>query len=265
MRFQRPNVGLIASSFREALETAIEDERRIDDLTSLPNERALDAELLSLAESKEPFWAAFVEIDRFKAINDEFGYEPANGMIKAVARELYTAESRFANGATAFRAHGDEFYILGKIRQASAGDEGRVIDTNDADVSSALEAIKDCIKSVRLHVANAANHMKCQVSIGWLMSSELSGTNVKAIKKSLEAAVDKAKRDGRDRVVRFDGSIAKPRTFNQRDTCAECKSSFSVDIPTENNREGQSLLCPNCGKELPRTPVPNPPPEERRV
>ncbi len=245
---------------RRALVAAIEADQKIDILTDLPNEIALKEELARLVDTGERFWVAFVEIDRFKSVNDEFGYDAANEMLVAVSRELRSAEERFAHGATAFRAHGDEFYILGMTKQTSAGKPSHVEATPEM-VHKGLDAFRECIKNSHKVVEKIAKPMACTVSIGWLLSSDMATKKPTSILKTLEIVVSEAKRGGRDKVVRFDDSMKKNLLFTQRGTCTACYSAFSVDIPREKNLPERKLQCPNCGAEMNRDPMPDLPPE----
>jgi diguanylate cyclase (GGDEF)-like protein len=83
-----------------------------DDITGMPGRglllRALDKRLAS----GRPFALACVDFDGLKAVNDDFGYDAGNGLIRAVAG---TAASLLRPGETVGRLHGrggDEFVCL---------------------------------------------------------------------------------------------------------------------------------------------------------
>lgn len=63
-----------------------------DPLTGLPNRRALMLELTRLFSLSEraghPVLIAFVDLDGFKAINDEHGHEAGDRLLTAMARQL---------------------------------------------------------------------------------------------------------------------------------------------------------------------------------
>jgi diguanylate cyclase len=74
-----------------ALETYVL-EARTDALTGLPNRRGLDAELTSHADDFRrqgtPFSIVLLDLDRFKRINDQFGYEFGDEVLRGIARLL---------------------------------------------------------------------------------------------------------------------------------------------------------------------------------
>ncbi|MBU3621573.1 GGDEF domain-containing protein [Polynucleobacter sp. CS-Odin-A6] len=85
----------------------------IDALTGLPNRRLLDDRLnqiiLNNKRWKSYSAAIFVDIDRFKAINDTYGHEAGDALLIGVASRL-TACIRASD--TVARYGGDEFVVL---------------------------------------------------------------------------------------------------------------------------------------------------------
>jgi diguanylate cyclase len=93
-------------------------ETRTDALTGLPNRRALDAELTSLFDDfrrhAAPVSIVLLDLDRFKRINDEFGYEFGDEMLRGIAGAL----QRSLHGMqTVSRIGGEEFLVTlpGKV------------------------------------------------------------------------------------------------------------------------------------------------------
>jgi len=94
----------------------IEDLRRsalLDPLTELPNRRSVEMKLqLSLAELNRydiPFGALFVDIDNFKAINDTYGHNAGDEVLKMVA---HTMRSNLRVLDTVGRWGGEEFLVV---------------------------------------------------------------------------------------------------------------------------------------------------------
>ena len=84
-----------------------------DGLTGLPN-RSMFSRLLSqrIAESRgrdSPFAVAFLDLDRFKQINDALGHEAGDQLLKEVAVRL---RSCIGESDTVARLGGDEFVVL---------------------------------------------------------------------------------------------------------------------------------------------------------
>lgn len=80
-----------------------------DSLSRLPNRRALRWEMIRRADSREEAGLAILDLDGFKMVNDSFGHETGDQLIKAVAALLKQAAG---TDATAVRLGGDEFALL---------------------------------------------------------------------------------------------------------------------------------------------------------
>jgi diguanylate cyclase (GGDEF)-like protein len=76
-----------------------------DELTGLASRRAFNDALLRL---KHPYAIAAVDIDHFKRINDNFGHDTGDQVLRLVASRL----ARVTGGGEAFRVGGEEFTIL---------------------------------------------------------------------------------------------------------------------------------------------------------
>lgn len=86
---------------------------RQDAMTGLPNRMALEERLPSLLEhalqNHESVAVLFVDLDRFKNINDTLGHRVGDELLRAVSRRM---QGRIDNRATIFRPGGDEFVIV---------------------------------------------------------------------------------------------------------------------------------------------------------
>ena len=84
-----------------------------DALTDLPNRRMLLDRLTSGLSQAKRFHRSlavmFLDLDRFKEINDTFGHEVGDRLLKEVARRLTTC---VRSGDTVSRSGGDEFVIV---------------------------------------------------------------------------------------------------------------------------------------------------------
>ena len=85
----------------------------LDGLTGLANRRgfddALDEALLTALRTGGHFSVALVDVDHFKAVNDEHGHAAGDDLLRQVAREW---GSRMPRGALLARHGGDEFALL---------------------------------------------------------------------------------------------------------------------------------------------------------
>ena len=96
---------LVGRAHQEAVRAAT-----TDFLTGLPNRRAFFAALeAATTDSSHPFAVALLDLDRFKSVNDTFGHNAGDLLLKEVATRLVSAVG--PSGLVA-RFGGDEFGIL---------------------------------------------------------------------------------------------------------------------------------------------------------
>jgi len=104
---------LTARKDRELSEKTIRYQALYDELTDLPNRRHLLDSLkheMSNAERHNRIGAAmFIDLDRFKRINDSLGHSVGDELLLQIARRI---RSRLRNEDTAARLGGDEFVVL---------------------------------------------------------------------------------------------------------------------------------------------------------
>jgi diguanylate cyclase (GGDEF)-like protein/PAS domain S-box-containing protein len=129
-------IGIVTLSFdlteREGFEAALVREALLDRLTGLPGRSVLQHELAKLIAQAPaipaPFAAVlFIDLDRFKSINDTHGHDAGDRVLVEVARRLRGAVR--AEDVVG-RVGGDEFVVLARVR----GDDG------SADVTERVAA-----------------------------------------------------------------------------------------------------------------------------
>ena len=109
------------SALRTAIGKRVEAEHLRDGLTNLGSDVALKEWLEEQIEDGTSFFIGFLEVDRFKTVNDKFGYQNADEFLKRLADELrFFAKGNEALECVAFRAHGDEFYLAGRMPEEEA-------------------------------------------------------------------------------------------------------------------------------------------------
>ena len=93
-----------------------------DDLTGLPNRRKFSTQLSQAMQetqnSRFKLAVLFIDLDRFKLINDSLGHPTGDSMLQQIAKRL---ESRVRKGDMLARAGGDEFLLL--VKQVQHGNE----------------------------------------------------------------------------------------------------------------------------------------------
>ena len=88
---------------------AMESLSLTDALTSLPNRRALHADIARLQEPDREVALALIDLDGFKTVNDHYGHQLGDTLLKScgkLLREVCGDEARF------YRLGGDEFAVL---------------------------------------------------------------------------------------------------------------------------------------------------------
>ncbi|MET7243584.1 EAL domain-containing protein [Methylobacterium sp. EM32] len=125
----------------------------LDPLTDLPNRRVFRASLEARAEAARaapgaPYAVMFLDLDRFKLVNDTLGHKVGDHLLQAVADRL---AATLAPGQILARLGGDEFALL----VPRAGDR------------AALEAMAQAIAEAVLAPFEIGSHqIRCSVSIG---------------------------------------------------------------------------------------------------
>jgi diguanylate cyclase (GGDEF)-like protein len=108
--------GWLLSLYRRRSEASMQasidltsEEARTDELTGLPNRRALLEELEQRCNANERFTLTLADLNGFKRYNDTFGHPAGDALLRRLARKLATAcEGR----GIAARLGGDEFCVL---------------------------------------------------------------------------------------------------------------------------------------------------------
>ena len=119
---------------RVALITDVTERRRKDDeiwrqanfdrLTGLPNRALLNDRLQSMLRHARRHASCvavlFIDLDRFKPVNDEFGHDVGDLLLRQVARRL---QGVFREEDTVARIGGDEFIVVMQGDECAAGSE----------------------------------------------------------------------------------------------------------------------------------------------
>lgn len=157
---------LIANSLR--YQEALERQANYDRLTGLVNRNYLLAYLQKLyaGEDLTDYWLAILDIDNFKGINDTYGHNGGDYVLRTVA-ELLVKNGR---GLTACRWGGEEFILVGTAGAAQSGERLAVCDILE-EVRKAVEsyAFEYEGQKIRLTVTiGVAAHRKRQTVDEWI-------------------------------------------------------------------------------------------------
>ncbi|MDX1809366.1 MAG: EAL domain-containing protein [Sulfurospirillaceae bacterium] len=165
-----------------------------DTLTSLPNRiflmDRLSQNIKYATRKNKKIAVVFLDIDNFKNINDLYGHDVGDDLLKKVASVL---KSSIRSTDTAARLSGDEFII--------------VLDDLE-DISACSIAVKKLIKNFQLHLDLNKDPLKITFSVGVSVFPN-DATNELSLLKYADMAMYKAKGKGKNTYVFYDESMHK--------------------------------------------------------
>lgn len=150
-------------------------ENRTDPLTGVFNRKAYNKRIAKLSKQETPVFFAMIDLDYFKLINDKYGHESGDLVLKRVASVI---KSHFREQDALYRVGGDEFIL---IIEDSAKENGNIIISKFDEINKILKVPAD-------------NCPKCSLSCG-ISWSENGYTD--QIVKQADIALYQAKDDGR--------------------------------------------------------------------
>lgn len=166
-----------------------------DVLTDLPNRRLLEDRLgQALVRAKRnhrSLAVIFLDLDRFKQINDTLGHDQGDELLKAVAQRL-TASVRQED--TVSRLGGDEFVVV----------LPEITGTGDAGIVA-----QKIVEAIRSPVKLASQELHVTTSVGLAVYPQ-DGEDIVSLMKNADSAMYRAKESGRDRYC-----IVQPETPSQ--------------------------------------------------
>jgi diguanylate cyclase (GGDEF) domain len=164
-----------------------------DALTRLPNRRALQAHLLEVLREDRTVGLAILNIDGFKRINDQFGHEVGDSVLRQSGAELARLQQR---GFWIARLGGDEFALL------VCGDdaEGRI----QMAANRVLAFVKRPLQVEDRSLAVAA-------SLGLALGHR--GDDPVELMRRADVALHAAKAEGKHRANWFDSGLDERRAI----------------------------------------------------
>ena len=182
------------SDLRAAM-ARLEDLATRDALTRLPNRRSV---MEQLAQEEARFWRrrpgnealaiGVLDLDHFKRINDTWGHQAGDAVLRSVADAL---RQEIREGDFAGRFGGEEFIFI-------------LPETTPAGMRDSAERIRDAVARLRFNVLG--DDEAVTASIGVAMHQP--GESIEQTVKRADDALYVAKRGGRDRVVIADAHDA---------------------------------------------------------
>lgn len=159
-----------------------------DVLTGLPNRQLLgdrlEQALIAAHRDKYHLALMFIDLDEFKPVNDMYGHDIGDLLLKAVAKRIHDC---LRASDTVSRVGGDEFIVLLPIIEAS----------HDAE-----EVAEKICLAINQSFELAGHVLQISASIGIAIYPE-HGTDQSALLKNADMAMYLAKDNGRNRIQSF--------------------------------------------------------------
>lgn len=176
----------------------LEHNAQTDPLTNLPNRVAMlelvtEATQLAHGTPRQPT-VLFIDVDRFKNINDSLGHSAGDDVLLEVARRLVAAVPAHASVG---RISGDEFVIL---------------DPHTETATQAVVLAEHVLDSLREPLGLRQGDMFVSVSIGVAMAVRSLGLTADEILRHADTAMYRAKDAGRNCIAFFDDSMVEKIT-----------------------------------------------------
>lgn len=195
---------------------------QVDELTGLSNRShfydLLNRAVCAASESCTSFGLVFIDLDRFKPINDAFGHEAGNLVLREFAQRLQTLAPQ---GASVGRIGGDEFAML-----------------VPGDAMHAVESLAE-------HILQAAStpfafdgvEMTVSASVGVSTYPQCGKTSATLL-QSADAAMYRIKNNGRNGCHFF--SVSSPNALAQRQSSIAQRLTLETEL--HHALQGQELF-----------------------
>jgi two-component system, cell cycle response regulator len=157
-----------------------------DPLTGLPNRRALEnwatRELSGAGRHGFPFWIAMADLDHFKRVNDRYGHEAGDAVLKRFAA-LLRANTRASNMCSRF---GGEEFVIGLTHVEQEG------------VQIAIDRVREQLEAETFAFGNRVISVTASFGIAGFQGAKTPNFDV--LLRSADTALYEAKRKGRNRL-----------------------------------------------------------------
>jgi diguanylate cyclase (GGDEF)-like protein len=174
-------------SLIERLETAehrLYHLARTDELTALPNRRALFEAAGARAASDEPISLLFIDIDHFKRVNDTYGHQTGDEILRQVTRAIV---GRLRETDLLCRYGGEEFAAL-------------LADTGEHTSSRLAEDLRRHMERTPIELAGEDRPLHVTISIGVSSAARADRAGIYQLIDQADRALYTAKHKGRNRV-----------------------------------------------------------------
>ncbi len=182
---------------RKAAEAALVHQAFHDSLTGLPNRvlfldrlgHALARRTRRSSTSTTSTAVLFVDVDRFKWVNDSLGHAAGDEVLVAMAERLSAA---LRPGDTVARLGGDEFAVVCEDLE------------NETEAAGVAERLIDALGG---WLTVGGRRIRLTVSVGIAFAAGASNEGPDTVLRDADAAMYRAKERGRDRIELFDDAM----------------------------------------------------------
>jgi diguanylate cyclase (GGDEF)-like protein len=182
---------------------------RRDDLTGVANRTAFreqfEARMQALHYNDDRLALHWIDLDRFKEINDSFGHLAGNALLAGVARRLNDA---FGTEGIVARLGGDEFAVVSTVR----------------DHDNALAIGRTILTLVEQPVHHDGRMLRVGASLGIAVAPR-DGTDADTLLKNADLALYRAKDGGRGQMCVYE-PVMDEKIERSRDLAAEMQDAL---------------------------------------
>lgn len=164
------------------------------------------------AAGGSPFAVFYMDLDGFKAINDQHGHDVGDEVLKQVATRL---KSKFRTTDVVARYGGDEFVALAAV----------------PDKSAASQVGRKVLNAFRSPIVIGANQFQCTASVGIALAHDDSTPGHELMRRA-DHAMYLAKRAGKDtlRVFSAEQDSLSPNSLSRGDALRQAISQQTLEI-----------------------------------
>ncbi|WP_164913368.1 EAL domain-containing protein [Sphingomonas sp. UV9] len=199
----------IASREKAALAEHHAAVARRDDLTGVANRTAFrerfEAQLKTAGDRDRSLSIHWIDLDRFKEINDSFGHLAGNALLAGIARRL---DEAFGRSGIVARLGGDEFAVVCAI----------------ARHDDAIEIGRTIIELVERPVHHDGHLLRVGASLG-IAIAPADGTDADTLLKNADLALYRAKDSGRGQMCFYE-PLMDEKIERGRDLAAEMQGAM---------------------------------------
>lgn len=168
------------------------DELHTDDLTGLHNRRSFERFVDSILHSEtfrlKPLSLVMIDLDRFKAINENYGHSGGDQLLKALARRW---KSMIRGSDLLARLGGEEFCLV-------------LPNTTLAQAGLVAEKIRAATQSMPVEIAfkSGTVSVRTTISMGVATADDIAILDIKDLLNAADHALYEAKHSGRNLTVK---------------------------------------------------------------